>query len=228
MKLKNENMGKFIVSATHLGNVQDTPARLVDFLKNADLLIFEEAKPSRKLLKFANITRDFILFNEHKQKETIKELCTALEQGKTALYVSDQGCPGIADPGAPLIAAAMKANAAVQVIPGPSSITAALSASPIPIDRFTYLGFLPREEKARSRELVLHKQSKVPLVVLDTPYRLKNLLASCEQVFGKRQKVLLSMDISGSEEQHHFTSLGSLNEKLDSKTRLNFVLIIFL
>ena len=228
MKENRPKLGKLILSATHLGNTKDTPPRLLNLLESADMLIFEESKPARQLLKTAQLRRNFHLFNEHRQEETLEQMSSELAKGRDVLYASDQGCPGVADPGADLAAAAMRLGAAIEVIPGPSSITAALSASPVAVSQFTYLGFLPREASKRAQLLTSHKSRKLTLVILDTPYRMHSLLSSCLQVFGKSQKALLSVDISGKEEGHYFSTLDLLTKQFHASKKLNFVLIIYL
>ena len=140
--LKTEKKsGLLVMSATHIGNIKDTPKRLSELLESADLLVFEERKPSTKILRNAQITRPYLLFNEHQQESTLVEVRSTLKAGGTVLYASDQGCPTLDDPGSKLVALAMNVGASLQVIPGPSALTAALSACPFQPHPFIYAGY---------------------------------------------------------------------------------------
>ena len=178
--------------ASHIGHTADIPTRSLSLLKEADLLIFEEDRPARLALKSAQVHREYLKFSEHLQKETLEQLKQCLKEGKTAAYMSDQGCPSLADPGSDILKAALAIGAQIKVIPGPSSVTAAISACPIRMDSYYYLGFLPRDKDFRSKTLQKAAKRKEAIVILDTPYRLQNLLEQCSHSFSKNTRAFLA------------------------------------
>lgn len=210
-----------------LGASQDIPVRSLQALRDADLVIFEEDKIARQTLKAAGIHRDYWRYNEHKQGETLEKLKEVLKSGQTAVYMSDQGMPVAADPGAALLELAYSCNAEVKVIPGPSSIIAAVAACPFIDGPFHFAGFLPREPEQRLKKMKDLDLMRCPVVILDTPYRLVNLLETATQAYSASRKALIALDISGEAEDFIVEPLGKLLDaakKLEGK--LNFVLIV--
>lgn len=214
------------MAATHLGEVRDMPPRSLDALREAALLVFEEDRPARSFLKAAGVHRDYYKYTEHREAVTLEAVEAALRKKEHVLYMSDQGTPGLSDPGRDLVQLAYKVGAKVRVIPGPSSLTAAVAACPFDCSSFQFLGFPPREDPDRVRVLK-EAAGRRPLIMMDTPYRLKALLASCDQAFGKGRRGFVAMDVSGPREDYwvgSFTDLAQKASRLDEK--LNFVLII--
>ncbi|NRA43666.1 MAG: hypothetical protein HRU09_01790 [Oligoflexales bacterium] len=214
--------------SNHIGNEQDIPARSLIALTTADLLVFEEDRPARLALKAAKVHREYLKFSEHIQKETLEQVHNYLKKGKTVAYMSDQGCPTLADPGRSVLQVAYQLNASIKVIPGPSSITAAISACPFELSSYAYAGFLPRRTDKRMLTLKKHAASGQALVILDTPYRLKALLSACKEVFPKNRKGFLAMDISGEHEAYFCGPLPGLEAQVSHlyQQKLNFVLIV--
>jgi 16S rRNA (cytidine1402-2'-O)-methyltransferase len=215
------------MAATHIGNPIDIPVRTLDAARTADLLVFEEDRPARLVLKSAGVHREYLRYSEHKQAETIEAIEEAFRAGKSVLFMSDQGCPSVADPGGAVVDVADRCGARVEVIPGPSSITAALSACPFAGREYFFVGFLPRENEDRFKRLKQLQAMHVPLVMMDTPYRMKHLVAACEKVFGAKHRGLLAIDISGPAEAFHLGTLKMLLKAAEQVTeKLNFVLVL--
>ena len=220
-------LGILVMAANHIGNPTDVPPRTISLLRDSEILIFEEDRFARALLKQAGITKNYLKYNEHCQKQTIEVLKDTLLQGKSAMYVSDQGSPTLADPGKNLLQVAYDLNAAVKVIPGPSSITAAISACPFELRDFHFVGFLPRKEPLRQQKLRSYLNNMSPLIILDTPYRLHSTLQALQQsVILKKRNVFLALDITGPQESYYLGKIQKvvLSAKHISKT--NFVIII--
>lgn len=216
--------GKLIMAANSLGQSLDVPQRSLSLLATADLLIFEEDRAARQALKAAGIHRDYLRLSEHREQETLDAAKKALEKAQSVLFMSAQGMPTLADPGRELLLIAYGMNAQVQVIPGPSSITAALAACSFLENSFYFAGFLPRNETARRQALSEMNELSVPLIILDTPYRQAALLESAIAVFGEDRTGLLAEDVSGPLENYVEAPLGRLLERKGEK--LNFVLVI--
>lgn len=218
--------GKLIVAANSLGCSDDIPVRALEALRCADLVIFEELKPARQTLKKASIHRDFLRLSEHEEKDTIEQAGEALKNGKSIIYMPDQGCANICDPGRQLLEVAYGLGSTVSVIPGPSAITAALAACPFDTSRFLSWGYLPRQEDKRLELLNEISRYPFPTVILDTPYRLRPLLSACEEAIGSHRRALLALDITGESEAFHYETLAVLKREYSGSKKLNFVLVI--
>lgn len=215
------------MAATHLGDPQDIPLRSLEALRKADLLVFEEDRPARGALKAAGVHRDYLKYSEHGQSDTIDEVTRVLKAGGWVTYMSDQGTPGLADPGRELVARAYELQARVEVIPGPSSMAAVIAAAPFPCHSFTFLGFPPREPPLRLKALKAAAQLDHPVVIMDTPYRLIPLLEACKESFGGARRAVLALEISSPGESFWYGPLDALTKKAASiKEKLNFVLMI--
>ena len=215
-----------ILGSNSIGNPKDIPTRVLEYVKTADLLVFEEDRPARVVLKVAGIHKDYLKYSEHEQQATIDEIRSAFKLGKTVLYMSDQGCPNLADPATNILKLAYSMKVKILTIPGPSSITSAISACPFDMSTFLYKGFLPRDDK-KNNELEKLSKFSSSIIILDTPYRLVSLLESCSKILTKRRG-FLALDISGESENY---LVGSFQELLDfviknQIKKTNFVLII--
>jgi 16S rRNA (cytidine1402-2'-O)-methyltransferase len=218
--------GKLYLLASHIGCTDDIPPRALALLKSADLLIFEEDRPARLVLKCAGIHRPYCKFSEHGEEDTITALEDCLRAGKTATYMSDQGCAQCADPGQKLVALAYRLGAKVLVIPGPSSITAAVMACGFSLSNFYFAGFLPQKKEKRLSEIKKLLTRKEPIILLDTPYRLAALLQDFAGICPPGRRGFLALDITGPEEAYLSGGFAQLAQKVGESSRLNFVLII--
>ena len=218
--------GTLYMVANNIGDILDTPNRSLEILRDSHFVIFEEAKGARKALKQAGVQKKFALFNEHYQEDVLKLAKEYLKKGKNVCYMSDQGSPTLCDPGAALSALAFQINAPIKVIPGPSSVTAAMSACPSPINDFIFTGLLPRKDSDRERKLKSYVKIKTTLIILDTPYRRKQVIETLMTLVGSNRKALLALEISGKEEAYHYGSLKTIQEKTKDLEKLNFILIL--
>lgn len=228
--------GIFILAGNHLGNPDDIPPRSLLAVKEADLVIFEEDRVARQVLKAAGVHRDYLLYSEHKQALTREDVSAALKAGKTVVYMSDQGMPNVADPGSDLLGLARAQKAIVKVIPGPSSVTSAIAACPFVTGAFRFGGFLPRDEQARAAAIKGLVDVREPIVLLDTPYRLVALLESFAGHFPGSREIMVALDISGPDEDYILGSAKEVLQKVKVKVtgtgvdgkhkKLNFVLVV--
>ena len=219
--------GTLILAANSIGNPADMPLRSIEALRSADLLVFEEDRPARLALKTAGIHRHYLKLTEHCENETLQAVANALKNGQIVVYMSDQGMPALADPGSELLKIVYHMKSKLVVIPGPSSITAALAACPFVTNKFNFVGFLPRDAQSRQAFLKTLISQPGPYVILDAPYRLVPVLANCADIFGCSHPASLALDISGPLEEYLAGTLNSLLEQAKSLTeKLNFVLIL--
>ncbi|HEY8844061.1 MAG TPA: 16S rRNA (cytidine(1402)-2'-O)-methyltransferase [Gaiellaceae bacterium] len=136
------------VCATPIGNLEDVTLRVLRELAEADFVLCEDTRHTRTLLQRHGIKARLLSYHEHNEAKRTAEVLPRLEAGERVALVSDAGLPGINDPGARLIAAAREAGVAVTVLPGPSAVETALVASGLVSERYQFVGYLPRGERA--------------------------------------------------------------------------------
>jgi len=136
------------VCATPIGNLEDVTLRVLAQLRAADQVLCEDTRRTRILLERHGIRARLSSYHEHNEARRTAEVLPRLEAGETIALVSDAGLPGVNDPGMRLIAAARDAGLPVTVLPGPSAVETALVASGFELERYRFLGFLPRGERA--------------------------------------------------------------------------------
>jgi 16S rRNA (cytidine1402-2'-O)-methyltransferase len=139
------------VCATPIGNLDDVTLRVLSELAEADLVLCEDTRHTRRLLERHGIRARLLSYHEHNEAGRTAEVLPRLQAGERIALVSDAGLPGISDPGARLIAAAVEVGVPVTVLPGASAVDTALVASGFVAERYQFLGFLPRREAALSR-----------------------------------------------------------------------------
>jgi 16S rRNA (cytidine1402-2'-O)-methyltransferase len=166
------------VCATPIGNLEDVTLRVLRELGEADLVLCEDTRRTRRLLERHGIRARLLSYHAHNEAARTAELLPRLHAGERIALVSDAGLPGISDPGARLVAAALVEGVHVTVLPGPSAVETALVASGFVADRYQYLGFLPRGDRALKdlwEELV---GGPLPAVAFESPRRLPKTLRS--------------------------------------------------
>jgi len=169
--------GRLTVVATPIGNLSDISPRARTTLREADVIACEDTRRTGALLKALGLKVPLVSLHAHNEAARLPELLLRLGDGARIVIVSDAGMPGVSDPGARLVAAAHAAGVPVEVIPGPSAVTAAIAASGAPADRFAFAGFWPR--KAGDRAALVAELDRLgwPVVAFESPQRLAGLLA---------------------------------------------------
>jgi 16S rRNA (cytidine1402-2'-O)-methyltransferase len=188
--LKETNKGTLYIVATPIGNLEDITFRAVRILREVDLIAAEDTRHSRKLLTHYGISVPLTSYFDHNKNIKGVVILDKLLQGLSVALISDAGTPCISDPGYHLIRAAVAANIPVVPIPGPSAAIAALSASGLQTDSFTFEGFLPnRPGKRRNKLLELQDEQRV-LIFHESPNRLQATLADMLEILGDREAVV--------------------------------------
>jgi 16S rRNA (cytidine1402-2'-O)-methyltransferase len=166
------------VCATPIGNLEDVTLRVLRELGEVDLVLCEDTRRTRILLERHGITASLKSYHEHNEAERTAEVLPRLQAGERIALASDAGLPGVSDPGARLIAASLEAGVQVTVLPGPSAVETALVASGLVSDRYQFLGYLPRGERARVALWEELARWPYPAVAFESPRRLPASLAS--------------------------------------------------
>src|SRR5665648_29181 len=165
--------GTIYIIATPIGNWEDITIRAINTLKSVDVIICEEFREGTTLIKKLDLPKkELVLLNEHNEKEQVPEIFNRLLMGENFGLISDCGTPVFADPGHYLIEQAAMFNIPVIPIPGVSSLMATLSILNFKLDNFFFAGFLPREKNERKKSLNNLRSLDVPIILMDTPYRL--------------------------------------------------------
>src|SRR3954451_4892281 len=178
------------VCATPIGNLEDVTLRVLAELAAADLVLCEDTRHTRVLLSRHGIDARLLSYHEHNEAQRTAELLPRLEAGDTVALVSDAGLPGVSDPGARLVRAALEAGIDVTVLPGPSAVETALVASGLAGGRDGFVGFLPRkagELAALWRETAAWD---CPVVAFESPHRLAASLRSLANFDPAREAVV--------------------------------------
>jgi 16S rRNA (cytidine1402-2'-O)-methyltransferase len=174
------------VCATPIGNLDDVTLRVLDELRAADLVLCEDTRHTRVLLERHGISARLLSYHEHNEAKRTAELVPRLQAGERVALVSDAGLPGISDPGARLVAAALEAGVAVTVLPGASAVDTALIASGFAAERYQFVGFLPRGAKALRALWEELAGWPYPVVAFESPQRLPATLRSLAAADGER------------------------------------------
>jgi 16S rRNA (cytidine1402-2'-O)-methyltransferase len=174
------------VCATPIGNLEDVTLRVLDELRAADVVLCEDTRHTRVLLERHEISARLLSYHEHNEAKRTAELLPRLEAGERVALVSDAGLPGISDPGARLVGAALAAGIPVTVLPGPSAVETALVASGLAAERYQFVGFLPRGAGALRALWNELARWPYPVVAFESPRRLPATLRSLAEVDAER------------------------------------------
>jgi 16S rRNA (cytidine1402-2'-O)-methyltransferase len=214
------------VCATPIGNLADVTLRVLDELREAELVLCEDTRQTRKLLERHGIASKRLLsYHEHNEAKRTAEVLPRLEAGERVALVSDAGMPAVSDPGARLLAAALDAGVPVTVLPGPSAVETALVASGFGADRFQFLGYLPRgdgERRALWEELARWPHAAV---AFESPQRLRNSLGSLAEVLPDRP-VAVCRELTKRHEEVVRGSAADVAERFSGPVRGEITLVI--
>jgi 16S rRNA (cytidine1402-2'-O)-methyltransferase len=166
------------VCATPIGNLEDVTLRVLAELAAADVVLCEDTRQTRVLLERHGIKAKVLSYHEHNEAQRTAQLVPRLEAGERFALVSDAGLPGVSDPGARLVRAALAAGVDVAVLPGASAVETALVASGLVAEQYRFLGFLPRGEKRLEALWEELRRWPWPAVAFESPQRLPATLRS--------------------------------------------------
>ncbi len=215
----------YLVS-TPIGNLKDITLRALEILKSADVILSEDTRRTGTLLKHYEIEPPRILsFHEHSGPGRVREILSLLKEGKTAALVSDSGTPLISDPGFPLVREAIREGIKVESIPGPTALAAALAASGLPTERFTFTGFLSPKSARRRRELEELAGLEHSLIFFESPHRVAALLQDMAEILGDREAAVCR-ELTKKFEEIIRGTLAGLAQKLSKHKILGEIVIV--
>jgi len=185
---------------TPIGNLQDITLRALDVLGSVDLIVCEDTRHSRKLLNHYRIKKPLISYERFSEARKASEILKHLHEGKNIALISDAGTPIISDPGSRLIMMAREQGIKVEALPGPSALTAALSASGYELP-FYFLGFFPRRREMMERTILKMVSSPDVTIFYESPRRIIKTLQRIEAKIPERQ-ICIAREISKVHEEY--------------------------
>lgn len=216
--------GSLYIVATPIGNLSDITLRALEVLKSVDLILSENTSETQKLLDKFDIKTHQDSYREENRQQKIEKALEILNNGSDIALVSDSGTPLISDPGFKLVEALRKEEIRMIPIPGPSAVITALSASGLPSDNFTFLGFLPKSKNQRKDLLQSYGDTKATLIIYESPFRVVKLLNQIKKHLGNRY-VCVASELTKIHEQ---IRTGYVDDILESnlKTKGEYVVLV--
>ncbi|MCX7887297.1 MAG: 16S rRNA (cytidine(1402)-2'-O)-methyltransferase [Verrucomicrobiae bacterium] len=209
--------GKLFLVATPIGNLEDISLRALRVLREVDCIAAEDTRRTAMLLAHYDIRKPLLSYHQFNEARRVAPLLEKLRTGRSVALVSDAGMPTISDPGRRLLCAALEAGLPVEVVPGPSAVTAAIALSGLPAEPFLFYGFLPHRETERRRVLKGLALLPYTLIFFESPHRLLRSLANMHEVLGDRH-VVLARELTKKFEEVLRGKISSLRKALENRS----------
>lgn len=208
------------MTGTPIGNLNDITLRAIETIKEADFIVAEETWSALKIMnRFGIPGKKIIQYSENTHDRKTPEILGLLSEGKNLALISKAGTPQISDPGYRLIREVFKAGFRVLPVPGVSALASALSVSPVDTGRFVFLGFLPRK-KGKARRLLQGFSEMIteyPLVIYESPHRIKDTLEMLRVIFGEELNVFYAREMTKIYEEFLYLKIGGLIKSISEK-----------
>ncbi|XP_047961289.1 ribosomal RNA small subunit methyltransferase I [Salvia hispanica] len=203
--------GLYLVG-TPIGNLEDITLRALKVLKSADVILSEDTRHSGKLLMYYKIKTPLLSYHKFNESQREQVVLKRLLGGEIVALISDAGMPGISDPGMELAKLCVDKNIPVIPVPGPSAVVAALSASGLPTNEFTFVGFLPKHATTRRERLMVSANSATTQVFFVPPHKLCQFLEESSSIFGNSRRCVIAREMTKLHEEFWRGTLGEANE----------------
>lgn len=201
-------MSKLFIVPSPIGNLADITYRAVKVLEESELILAEDTRTSGVLLRHYNINKPVTPYHQHNEHKVLQHLLQQLQAGKTMALLTDAGTPGVSDPGFLLVRECIRTGVPVECLPGATAFVPALVVSGIPMNRFTFEGFLPLK-KGRHTLFTQLSQDERTIVFYESPQRLVKTLEDLIQYFGASRPCCVCRELSKMFEEH---ARGTLEE----------------
>ncbi len=218
--------GTLYLCATPIGNLDDITFRVLETLKNVDVIAAEDTRNSIKLLNRFEIKTPMTSYHEFNKYDKGRELIRQLLEGKNIAVITDAGMPGISDPGEELVKMAYEAGVPVTVLPGACACVTALTLSGLPTRRFCFEAFLPTDKKERKDVLAELKDETRTIVLYEAPHRLVKTLAELMEALGDRRLTICRELTKKHEEAFRTTFTEALSFYEENEPKGECVLVI--
>ncbi len=204
-------MSKLFLIPTPIGNLEDITYRAVRILKEADVILVEDTRTTKKLLSHYGISTRMEVHHKYNEHHKVAGIVRRVKSGETFALVSDAGTPGISDPGYLLVNECLKENVEVECLPGATALIPALINSGFPSDSFCFEGFLPQKKGRKTLISNLAKEQRT-IILYESPHRLLKTLQDLQQVMGNERRCSVSRELTKIFEE---TVRGNLAELID-------------
>jgi 16S rRNA (cytidine1402-2'-O)-methyltransferase len=208
-----------------IGNLQDITFRAIEILKNVDLILAEDTRTSSRLLNHYQVNKPVSPYHQHNEHKVLQHLVDQLVQGKTMAVLTDAGTPGISDPAFLLVRECVKAGIEVQCLPGPTAFVPALVNSALPINRFTFEGFLPLKKGRQTLLKQLATEDRT-MVFYESPMRLVKTLEEFIQYFNADRRCSVSRELTKMFEENKRGTLQEVRDHFSAKTVKGEIVIV--
>ncbi|CAN6682737.1 unnamed protein product [Malus baccata var. baccata] len=203
--------GLYLVG-TPIGNLEDITLRALRVLKSAHVILSEDTRHSGKLLHHYSIKTPLLSYHKFNEAQRGQTVLKRLKEGEIVALISDAGMPGISDPGTELVKLCVDENIPVIPIPGPSAFVAALSASGLSTDEFTFVGFLSKHAGSRRERLTVSANEATTQIFYVPPHKLHQFLEETSSLFGVSRKCVIAREITKIHEEFWRGTLGEAEE----------------
>lgn len=209
---------------TPIGNLEDMTIRAINTLKEVDIIACEDTRESKKLLDYYQIKKSTISYHKFNEQSKSEEIIKNAKNGISYGIITDQGMPGISDPGHILIKKCIEENVSYTILPGASALITALVGSGLDNDSFSYYGFIPKKQK--DKKILYDKLSKEDKtsIIFDTPHNLLNTIKDFKEIFPER-KLCLARELSKKFEEYLLVDIDNIDEE-DITLKGEFVLVL--
>lgn len=221
--------GILYIVATPIGNLGDISQRALEVLRGARLIVAEDTRHSQRLLQHYGIQAELQSLHDHNERQRVPAVIERLLAGDSVALISDAGTPLLSDPGYVLVKTAADNGIVVSPVPGPSAITAALSAAGLPVQRFIFAGFLPPKQGARRAALQGLQAESGVAVVFESTHRILELLEDVCAVLGPERGLVLARELTKLHETFLRGQAGEILARLQSdpdQCRGEFVVLL--
>jgi 16S rRNA (cytidine1402-2'-O)-methyltransferase len=221
--------GTLYVVATPIGNLEDITLRALEVLKAVDVIAAEDTRHTSGLLSHYGIHQKMLAVHEHNERQSAEQLLNRLREGESVALVTDAGTPGISDPGAVVVGVVREAGLPVVPVPGASALIAAMSASGIRQNGFSFVGFLPASGSQRRKTLEALKKHTTTLVFYEAPHRVLDCVKDMTTILGGERRMTIARELTKTFETFHRCDLKDAATWLESdpnQQRGEFVLLV--
>lgn len=194
-------MGRLFVCGTPIGNLEDVSIRLLKTLRQVDIIACEDTRHTLKLLNHFKIKNKLVSYHQFSDKSKEDYLLQEMENGKQIALVSDAGMPSISDPGQELVQRAIAAGITIEVVPGPTAVTTALTISGLDSTSFIFAGFLPNRRNRRREVLQEMGEEKRTVIYYEAPHRLVDTLLDIEEIMGANRQIVVARELTKTYEE---------------------------
>ena len=222
---KNTKLGTLYIVATPIGNLNDISHRALEILSKVDICAAEDTRKSNILFRSYEIKTRLVSYHKYSEHKKLDYFISKLKSGKDVALISDAGTPLISDPGYLLVKKARKLSIKVIPIPGSSSLTAAISVSGLPINRFTFYGFLPRRIKAKRELIEFMANDTNTSIIFESAKRVEPFLKSLMEVCPEKE-VFIAREMTKKYESYYSGQTYKVLEKISSELKGEFVIVI--